>query len=300
MDEAKWEEQATKTVRFMVNSIWDGINQSDTDRFLGNFNDNKKVGLALLNMLIYYSEEQEASIVDNLLRLLWHDFWIKGFLGEYDNSSNEIYATLDKMNEKICFIPVNDKDDPSSSSYSLSPLYKKSKSMPKAITFAEPKDIPLMMAMHKEYFIIYDDVIGTGNQFSTFWNSTKHFGKYNFTLNMFAACNPSIKFYYLVLGGCRKSIDKLQEEYPNITILVSEVFTDDCSVTSENNEYWEFNPSIKQEVINYVVSKKHELNAESSFSLDLPLLFQHCRAPNTALSLYWYHKEGKWNQLYGR
>ena len=200
----------------------------------------------------------------------------------------------------MCFVPVNDKDDPSSSSYTLSSLYKKSKALPKTITFADPEDIPLMMAIHKEYFVIYDDVIGTGNQFSVFWNSTRHFGKHNMTLNMLAERNPNIRFYYLALGGYRDNIDKLQKAFPNITIIVSEVFSDDCRVISEKNEYWEFNPEIKQEVIDYVTNKKRELNASRNFSLDLPLLFQHCRAPNTTLSLYWAHKEDKWNELYRR
>jgi len=299
MDQTKWEGQANKTVRFMVNMLWNGIHQSDTDRFLNNFGNNKKVGLALLNMLIYYSEEQESSIIENLLRMLWHDFWIKGRLGNQNSTSQELYDALNNIHNSMCFVPVND-NDPSSSAFSLSPLYKKSKSLPRNITFAEPTDIPLMMALNKKYYVFYDDVIGTGTQFSTFWGVTKHFGAHNVTLSKIAELNPEIKFYYLALGGDREHINKLREKHPNVTILVSEIFDEDCRVTSENNEYWEFNPDIKQEVIDYVTSKKRELNVSGKFSLDLPLLFQHCRAPNTALSLYWVQKDDAWNALYKR
>ena len=129
---------------------------------------------------------------------------------------------------------------------------------------------------------------------------TKHFGIHDTTLNTIAELNPDIQFYYLALGGDRKSIDMLRKKYPHVTILVSEIFDEECRVTSEKNEYWEFNPDLKQTVIDYVTNKKQELKVSEKFTLDLPLLFQHCRAPNTALSLYWKQKDGEWNALYRR
>ena len=66
----KWEKQVMKKIRFMTNNIWNGISFSDVERFLTNFGEDRIVGLTLLDMLIYYSYEQEEYIVKNLIRLL--------------------------------------------------------------------------------------------------------------------------------------------------------------------------------------------------------------------------------------
>ncbi len=66
------------------------------------------------------------------------------------------------------------------------------------------------------------------------------------------------------------------------------------------NEYWEFNKDKKELVLEFVNKKENELKSKNSFSLNLPLLFQHSRASNTSLSLYWFEKQGKWKELYRR
>ncbi len=299
MTDDKWEKQVMKKVRFMINYIWNGINFTDVEAFLANFGDNKTVGLALLDMLIYYSCEQENYIIENLIRLLNRDLWIEKKTGQRNQSINKIKEGLKTIYSTMCFVPVKDHD-PSDSAFSLSSMYKKSKCMPKNIEFIEVEDIPLMISIQKKFFVFYDDIIGTGKQFSDFWSVTKHFGRYDVTLKTISEKNTDIQFYYLAFGGFKESIDKLEEQFPNLKIIVSEVFTSDYSVFDDSNEYWEFNEDKKEIVLEYIRNKENELKSNSPFSLNLPLLFQHSRASNTSLSLYWFEKQGKWKELYRR
>lgn len=299
MTDDKWEKQVMKKVRFMTNYIWNGINFSDVEAFLANFGDDKTVGLVLLDMLIYYSCEQEEFIIENLVRLLDRDLWISEKAGERNLSVDKLKEGLKKIYSNMCFVPVKDQD-PSDSAFSLSSMYKKSECVPQTIKFIEVEDVPLMIAMQKKFFVFYDDIIGTGKQFRDFWSNTKHFRKQNVTLKTISEKNPDVQFYYLVFGGYKNSIDMLEREFPNLKIIVSEVFTSDDSVFDDANEYWEFNRDKKELVLDFINKKEDELKSKSSFSLNLPLLFQHSRASNTSLSLYWFEKQGKWKELYRR
>ena len=300
MENEKWSSEAEKKIRFMANHIWNGISYSDIERFLNNFPDNKSIGLALLDMLIYYSVEQESSIVENLLRLLARDLWQKSPPEILNGSSNTINEELDKTYQNLCLIPVKDDHDPSSSAFALTSSYKKAFNLPKCVKFIEPTDVPLMLAMKKTCLVFYDDIIGTGNQFREFWSITKHFTGFNYTLQDISKKNPDVKIYYLVLGACKESIIQLERDFPNITIIASEIFSTDYSVMSEENEYWEFNKDLMKPVQDYVKVKEAELRIKNEFSKYLSVLFQHTRAQNTALSLYWYEKENAWSALYRR
>ena len=299
MVDDKWEKQVMKKIRFMTNYIWNGISFTDVEAFLTNFGDNKMVGLVLLDMLIYYSCEQEQCIIENLLRLLNRDLWIGGKVGQRNQSINKIKEELKTTYGKMCFVPVKDQD-PSDSAFSLSSMYKKSQCMPKNIQFIEVEDIPLMISIQKKIFVLYDDIIGTGKQFSDFWSVTRHFGRHDVTLKTISERNADIQFYYLVFGGFKESIDKLNGRFPNLKIIASEVFTSDYSVFNDLNEYWEINGDKKEMVLDFIRKKENELNSNSSFSLNLPILFQHSRASNTSLSLYWFEKQKKWKELYQR
>lgn len=296
----EWEENVKKKVRYMTNYVWDGISPTTQEKFINNFDDaNKMIGWALLDMLIYYSSEQEESVIANLMRLLKRDFWIKLEKENADLLSEEIDMELDNIFKRSCFVPVDDSD-PSASSFALSSQFKKSEEVSKFIEYIDVQDVPLKMTLGKDYFIFYDDLIGTGKQFDTFWKN-KRFGKNKaYSLEDLAKENTQISFYYLALGGCYDGIEKLKREIPCVKVLVSEFFSNSSDIFCDKNEYWEFNADKKDEILNYIKDKENELGARSRFSKNIPVLFQHGRAPNTAFSLYWYNKEGAWNGLYRR
>jgi len=251
MSDEQWEKQVMKKVRFMTNYIWNGINLSDVEAFLTNFGADRIVGLVLMDMLIYYSCEQEEFIVENIIRLLNRDLWISGGVYEKYSSSKNISRELESLYSNMCFVPVKDQD-PSDSAYSLSSMYKKSDCLPRTVKFINIEDIPLMIALKMEYFVFYDDIIGTGNQFKSFWNDRFHFGNHQVTLNEISEKNPNLHFYYLVFGGYENSINELMVQFPNIKIIASEIFTSDYNIYDENNEYWEFNKDKKDIVWRFI------------------------------------------------
>lgn len=299
MDDCKWEKQVMKKIRFMTNCIWDGISFSDVEAFLSNFGNNKMIGLALLDMLVYYSCEQEKFIIENLVRLLNRDLWVSEKIGKKSQSSNEINEGLKKIYSNMCFVPVNDHD-PSDSAFSLSSMYKKIEWIPRTVEFINVEDIPMMITMKKKFFVFYDDIIGTGKQFEDFWSKNTHFGKHKVTLKDISKFNTDVQFYYLACGGYKDSITRLEKLFPELRIIVSEVFTSDYRIFANDNEYWEFNSDKRDAVLDFVNKKETELKFQNPFSLKLPLLFQHSRASNTALFLYWFGKKDEWKELYRR
>lgn len=284
----------------MTNQVWDGISPTDVDEFISNFDTSDQiVGWVLLDMLIYYSNEQEESIISNLMRLLKRDIWLKEDMAKRELSSSDIKKEFNNIYKKMCFVPV-DESDISASSFSLTSQFKKSEDVSRQVKYIKLADVPLMMAMKNKYFIFYDDLIGTGNQFKTFWKKPIFGDNQSISLTDLAIMNPEICFYYMVLGGCQDGIDVLNKNIPNLRIIVSEFFPKSADVFSDENEYWELNPDKKELVLKYVSEKEQELNLKSPFSKNLPVLFQHGRASNTALSLYWSTKSSNWKNLYKR
>ncbi len=296
----EWEDSVKKKIRYMANSVWDGVSMTDIDEFMSNFKEkDKAVGWALLDMLIYYSSEQEESIISNLMRLLKRELWLRMGMAQNNLSSSEINSKLHDAYKEMCFVPI-DESDPSASSYSLTAKFKKSKEVPSTIEYIDIADLPLMMAMNYKYFVFYDDLIGTGNQFDEFWKKNIFGKNKKIKLRDLAEKNSGVIFYYLAFGGCQEGVEKLKKNISNVGIIVSEYFPKNIDLFDEKNEYWELNPDKRDMVCNFVREKEHELGSRSRFSKNLPVLFQHGRASNTALSLYWYNKENDWKGLYKR
>lgn len=299
MSENRWENSRRKKINYMANRVWDGLNITDIERFLNNFgHENKIVGLALLDMLIYYSSEQEQAIVNNLIRLLERDIWLHEDMLKMDLSSVEIRKKLIEVYKKMCLVPVHDSDL-SDSAFSLTSLFKKNVDIPKKMEYVSVVEIPVMLSLKYKYIVFYDDLIGTGNQFKTFWNE-KRYKKGKIGLEDLAKRNPDVDWYYLALGGCEEGINQLKRNVPNIKVIVSEYLPKSIDIFSNDNEYWEMNPDIKALVLQYVTNKENELRSKSDFSMNLPVLFQHGRASNSALSLYWFDQKQKWKALYKR
>lgn len=299
-NETEWEDTVKKKIRYMTNHVWDGISFTDVEKFISNFGPKEQVvGWVLLDMLIYYSNEQEESIISNLMRLLKRDIWLKEGMAKDELSSDDIKRAFGEIYKKMCFVPVDDSDI-ASSAFTLTSQFKKSEDVSRQVKYIRLADVPLMMAMQKKYFVFYDDIIGTGNQFKTFWEKSIYGEKNSISISDLAKKNPDKCFYYLVLGGCQDGIDLLKEKIPNLNIIVSEFFPKCADVFSEENEYWELNPDKKDIVLKYISEKEEELSLKDSFSKYLPVLFQHGRAPNTALSLYWSTKSSDWKALYKR
>lgn len=300
VNEMEFEASVNKKVRYMANHIWDGLGNTQIDAFLKNFEkEDKMVGWTMLDMLIYYSSEQEQSIVSNLIRQLKRDIWIESGMAKQDLPSEQINLEFEKILRKMCLVPVDDSN-PAASAFGITPQIEVSKEMP-GVTYINVDEIPLMVAMKYKYFVFYDDLIGTGNQFEKFWRHTEFGSKSNrFKLSELVEKNTDVRFYLLTLGGCEAGLQRLKKSVPKVKIIVSEYFPEHYDVLNEKNEYWELNPDNKDVVCEFIKKKEKELNYYSKYSKNLPVLFQRGRASNTTLSLYWYGKDGQWEGLHKR
>ena len=300
VNEMEFEASVNKKVRYMANHIWDGLGNTQIDAFLKNFEkEDKMVGWTMLDMLIYYSSEQEQSIVSNLIRQLKRDIWIESGMAKQDLPSEQINLEFEKILRKMCLVPVDDSN-PAASAFGITPQIEVSKEMP-GVTYINVDEIPLMVAMKYKYFVFYDDLIGTGNQFEKFWRHTEFGSKSNrFKLSDVVEKNTDVRFYLLTLGGCEAGLQRLKKSVPKVKIIVSEYFPEHYDVLNEKNEYWELNPDNKDVVCEFIKKKEKELNYYSKYSKNLPVLFQRGRASNTTLSLYWYGKDGQWEGLHKR
>ncbi len=300
ISEVEWIDGIKKKIQYMANNVWDGITYTEVEEFMTNFSKKDQiVGWALLDMLIYYSNEQEESIISNLIRLVKRDIWITQEVEKRDISSQNIEKAFSEIFEKMCFVPV-DESDTSASSFNITGQFKKSRAVPNIIEYIKLMDVPLMIAMHYKYFIFYDDIIGTGTQFSRFWKKRQFGNSKKYSLIDLVENNPDACFYYLVFGGYQEGIDKIKKKIPKLKIIVSEYFPKNADILNEENEYWELNPQLKKKVIDYIMEKEKELDFTDKYSKHLPVLFQHGRASNTALSLYWNSKDSLWHELYKR
>ena len=199
----------------------------------------------------------------------------------------------------MCLVPVDDSN-PAASAFGITPQIEVSKEMP-GVTYINVDEIPLMVAMKYKYFVFYDDLIGTGNQFEKFWRHTEFGSKSNrFKLSELVEKNTDVRFYLLTLGGCEAGLQRLKKSVPKVKIIVSEYFPEHYDVLNEKNKYWELNPDNKDVVCEFIKKKEKELNYYSKYSKNLPVLFQRGRASNTTLSLYWYGKDGQWEGLHKR
>ena len=109
ISEVEWIDGIKKKIQYMANNVWDGITYTEVEEFMTNFSKKDQiVGWALLDMLIYYSNEQEESIISNLIRLVKRDIWITQEVEKRDISSQNIEKAFSEIFEKMCFVPVDE------------------------------------------------------------------------------------------------------------------------------------------------------------------------------------------------
>lgn len=297
MDYTEIKNRIERKIKYFVNNIWDGLNETDISRFLGNFSkEDEIVGYVLLDMLIFYSSEQEQSIVENLIRLFKKDLWISNVEDFCKKTSSQINHELNILLNNTCMVPVIDSDM-SDSALGISPFFKKTKLFPSSMKYINPDELVIYVAMRKRIIVFYDDMIGSGQQFVDFIQK-KRFK--DFSIKDIVNRNEDIYFYYLAFSGFKEGIEYINQEVPQIRVIVSEFFDEENMITNVSNDYWYYNFELKEKVIDYIQRKKELYRTKNNFSKDLAVMFQHTRASNTCLSLYWIKRTGEWEALYER
>ncbi len=291
-NERRLTEDLQRRIQYQLNHTWlNLIDSSLKDQFLNNFSTEDKVaGLALLDMLLFHNQMQEKQLMRSLIRKMNSHIYKNKHPFQEDNS-NEIYSFIAEEMKSASFIPVIDKN-PADSSNAWSAILREITGT--SDVFFDVGTLPLLISTHIKYIIFYDDMLGTGHQFDTFLKKDrfKINDKRALSIKDLMEKNPTIVYYYLCMAGHAEGITTIQTAYPKIHVIVSEIFNNEDSVLSEENEYWAYYGDKERDKIIEVLRKIiKEKNIDESFSRNLSVIFERNRPSNTAFPLYWYNKE---------
>ncbi len=297
-----WIKAIKEDISLKSKFFWD-INDTDIQKFKNNFTKyNKKLGLFLLDMMLYYNychcKELTMAAAKDLKRNIWLNALKKG--NKLDNSA-EIQNYIEKYLDESYIFPVSNIDESGKSAELIESYYKELS--PSIVPKENYKALSVLLeiiAVNKPKSIIFvDDIIGTGKQFSKFYSKENHFSIKK-TIEECVNNNPEIDFYYIVFAADEKNLNKLQIEYNNLNILSVELFTEENRITSKNNEYWEIYGEYYETFIKDLKMIEKDFPRLCKFSLDLPMIYVSGRAQNTSFEYFWNNYDGRWNALKAR
>lgn len=298
--EEKLMEELHRRIQYQLNHTWlNLIDSTQKDHFLNNFSEEDKIaGLVLLDMLLFHNQAQEKQLMRTLIRKL-HSHIYKSIHPRQEDNSEEIISIITEEMNHIAFIPVIDKN-PADSSNSWSAIVRELTGT--SDCFYDIDNLPLLLSLRKKYIVFYDDMLGTGTQFDNYLNKErfKISSKKNLSIRTLMDANQEIAFYYLCLAGHTDGIARIERTYPQIHVVVSELFDDEDSVLSKSNENWAYYEDAERdkiiEILERIISSK---KIEDPFTKNLPVIFERNRPSNTACPLYWY-SQNQWIPIKAR
>lgn len=298
MNQEKILEELKKRIYYQRTHTWRNIiSKTDVDNFISNFNDDEVLGFVLLDILIFHNQEQEKQLVHTLIEQLLKDIY-KNINPNQDDNSEQINRKLKSKSKDICFIPVADKDL-SDSSYAWSTVVKNSYEGLKK-QFYSVDQLPLLLSLQKKYCVFYDDMIGTGEQFTSFITKKRFCldKKTNLSILDLMDHNKETQLYYLCLAGYKDGIEKVKSLNDNIKVVVAERFDTTDSVLSPDNEYWlYYDKRDRDEIIKKVQDYYKSICGENQkFSRNIAVMFERVRPSNTNFPLYWCNNKN-WKPL---
>ena len=292
-DEFKLIEDIQRRIQYQIDHTWHNLIESTSkDQFLNNFSEEDKiVGLVLLDMLLFHNQTQEKQLIKSLIRKLQSSIYKKEHPRQ-EESNDTIEKYIQKEMKSVAFIPVSDKN-PADSSNAWSALVREITGTTDCIF--EANVVPLLMVLKKKYIVFYDDMIGTGTQFDNFVSIGKYElnKKKSISIKEIMENNSAITCYYLCLAGHTEGVSKIEKSYPWINVIVSEQFDEEDSVLSKDNEYWAYYKADElDKIINILERIIQEKNIDEPFTKNLPIIFERNRPSNTVFPLYWYSEKG--------
>lgn len=277
------------------------FNSTKIELFLSNFRkENRLLGHYLLDILIYYSPTQCQELTDCAIKEIKRQLWLKAAVqGLCVKRSKEINDYLATTLKKTYVFPVSNTDESGVSSEMIEGIYRGS-----SIPFVGNENYKALssltdiISLRPECILFVDDIIGTGNQFSTFIGKTHHFSLKK-SIYEYIEANTDIKFYYVVYGALSKSLEELKTKYPLLEIISLELFDETDKITSIKNEYWEIHNDFEE--FQRMLKQEEQIHPRKcSFCKDLPVLYGIGRAQNTSFEYYWKKYNDNYNPIMER
>lgn len=234
------------TYEFLIGARqWTGFNINRLNSWIRNFSgieNGEYYACKILNGLIGYSESDRAQmLLDGIERIMRKEV-VFPLLGGKDFSvlPSEIDYCIQEALDKTIFSPLLVFNAPGESGDEMLRVLTKMGNSPvkhKRFVSEITEDTPC------KTLVIIDDCIGSGEQFSGFWEeATIRNGK----LLRDWCREKQIHPYYLCLVAFDETIRSLQEEYTDITILVIEQLSKKHGVFQMENGIWNDEQELKQ------------------------------------------------------
>ncbi|SFT33420.1 hypothetical protein SAMN02910301_0409 [Lachnospiraceae bacterium XBD2001] len=222
---------------FLIASFqWSGIDSNRLNAWFHNFEEDDNgeyYACKILNGVIGYSENDMKRMVDDGIERIMHKEAVLPLLKQKNFSVLESeleFAFRDKL-KRTLFVPLLVNGIPGESSMSIMRIITQrvKPSIQQLFPSEIPDDYPC------DVLIVVDDCIGSGHQFSEFWESaTISGGKLLSTW----CSEHGIHAYYLCLVAYNQKMNEIQGRYNDISIVAIEQLTDSHRVFNEGNKEW--------------------------------------------------------------
>lgn len=217
---------------------WSNITPLEYKHWLANFDsipDGQYIACRLLNHMLYYSERDVVKLILDSIDSIFSQEIVLPLQLEKNFSSlpSENEFAISEAIKRTLIVPISLYNDPGDSGpYIMRIIHNKFKPViPSCHVFN------MLYSMNTQYdrLIIVDDFIGSGDQFSEFWEEAEI--KDGKLLRNW--CNENgIKTYYLSLIGYKKSVMTLQNKYQDVIFICAEELLDTHRVFEQAGFCW--------------------------------------------------------------
>ncbi|MBY7857082.1 hypothetical protein KW419_02255 [Vibrio fluvialis] len=285
---------AYKLIQF---NYWDRISRSDLDAWLDNFetDEEKYLSAGILLSIIYRNDKSTKSFAANIIQIK-----LPNILKEHGihciNSIEEWEADLKKGNRRlpIRFSALEGVDGKPGKSGST--IYRDIRQeffhSELGILFEDVKKVVTNDSNIKA-IILFDDIIGTGEQFDGYIKENELY-------------DLGVKILYFPFAAYKNSYEEINKQYKNIIICPVEVINDSESLFSEKNiaffgkMHQEYTPEELKELYIKMCKKKKIKSKMLLGHGDLALTyFFNDSVPNNNIAALWYDSD-TWTKLAGR
>lgn len=273
---------------------WDNLTQRGLDLWIQNFKtrEEKYLAAAILHALIFRNRKSIKTLGDDIFQIILPEILEEKGIYKIDSISNWIKSlTSNRCRDlPIRFSAIDDIDDKGvkSSSTILSEL--KGKFFDGNLSVNSHN-----LAKHVENgvkaVILFDDIIGTGEQFDSFYQKRK--------LN-----ELDTTIIYIPFAAVRSSAQKLDEKYGNLVIYPVELIDDTNKFFCESNDFLCYANDItptqfRDFYLKLCKDNKINLNGNLGIGeLELTYIFSSS-TPNNNLAML-MHKGENWSGLFTR
>lgn len=271
----------------------DNIDKGILKSWLDNFEtpEEKYFATLILHKLIYRSEKAIISMFNDIVEINLPNLFKKHEIMEIDSISNWKKLLKDPLKSKelnFCISTITGVDDNiGKSGEDLNRLFKEKQIIHKNINknMSSKNKLPKRL----KYIVLIDDIVGTGKQFTKFYNKFKK-GK----LKHFE------KIIYIPMVAYHESIEAIEQLDDKIIVEPLEILNSDKVFITDTNEKVDGVNTLKElnDFYNDFLNKKN-ITLYNEYSINSLYVFK-ISSPNTNLPLIYYENDETWNKLFFR